>query len=107
MPPVSTSETYPPIPGMSFTGQAGSHGPVETDANDPKPNNLFIGMNSRCQRDPDHPRQIGAEVRLRQQQHAGVEAAMMDDGVLGITGRIEHLEFRAPFQRLDRELTAV
>ena len=32
---------------------------------------------------------------------------MMDNGVLGITGRIEHLEFRAPLQRLGRELPAV
>ena len=35
--------------------------------------------NSRRQRGPDHPREIGAEVRFRQQQHAGVEAAFADD----------------------------
>src|SRR5215212_6397063 len=68
---------------------------------------LRIRKNSRCQRGPDHPREIGADVRLRQQQHAGVEAAMMYDGVLGITRRIKHLESRAPFQRLGRQLTAV
>jgi hypothetical protein len=39
---------------------------------------------SRLQRDPDHTSEIRAEVRLRQQQYASVEPAMMDKGVFGI-----------------------
>src|SRR6476661_10371280 len=68
---------------------------------------LPIRKNSRCQRGPNHPREIGTEVRLRQQQHASVEPAMMHDGGLSITRRIKHLEPWASLQRLDRELTAV
>src|SRR2546430_1677657 len=47
---------------------------------------------SQRQRGPDHPREIGAEVGLGQQQHAGVEPAMMHDGVFGIARRIKDLE---------------
>src|SRR5216684_2615286 len=61
---------------------------------------------SRRQRGPDHPREIGAEVGLRQQQHAGVEPAMMHNGVFGIARRVKDLEPRASRLRLDRELAA-
>jgi len=62
---------------------------------------------SRRQRGSQHPREIGAQVRFRQQEHTGVETAMMDEGILGIAGGIEHLEPRASFQRLGRELAAI
>jgi hypothetical protein len=63
-------------------------------------------LNSRCQRGPNHPCEIGAEVGLRQ-QHAGVEPAMMHNGVFGIGRREKDLELRAWLLRLDRGLTAV
>ena len=40
---------------------------------------------STAQRLPDHSRQIGFAIRLGEQQHAGVEAAVMHDGILGIS----------------------
>src|SRR6202048_1568155 len=64
-------------------------------------------LNSRRQRGPDHPREIGAEVGFWQQQHAGVEPAMMHDGVFGIARRVKDLEPRASRVRLGRELAAV
>jgi hypothetical protein len=39
---------------------------------------------TRRQRDTDHPRQPGFSIRLWQQQHAGVEPAVMGDDILGI-----------------------
>jgi hypothetical protein len=39
-------------------------------------------LNSRCQRGPNHPCEIGAEVRLRQQQHTGVEPPVVQIGIL-------------------------
>ena len=36
------------------------------------------------QRLADHPRQIGFAIGLGQQQHAGIEPAVMDDGILRI-----------------------
>ena len=36
------------------------------------------------QRAADHVRQLGLPIRLCQQQHAGIEAALMHDGVVGI-----------------------
>lgn len=36
------------------------------------------------QRAADHVRQLGLPIRLGQQQHAWIEAALMHDGVVGI-----------------------
>src|ERR1700758_2565479 len=67
----------------------------------------YGGKNSRRQRGAQHSREIGAEVGLCQQQHAGVEPAVMDEGVLGIAGGVEHFEGRPPLECLGRELAAV
>src|SRR5262245_66677632 len=43
-------------------------------------------------RGTNHVRQIGLAIRLVEQRYAGVEAAVMHDGILGIAGRKQHLE---------------
>src|SRR6266571_5029194 len=47
---------------------------------------------STAERHPDHPRQLGFAIRLGQQQHAGIEATVMHDRVLGISGREQRLQ---------------
>ena len=57
--------------------QAASAGPLSTD--------IAAAWNaSTAKRQPEHPGEFGFAIGLCQQQHAGIEAAMMDDGVLGI-----------------------
>jgi hypothetical protein len=37
-----------------------------------------------AERDPDHPGKLSLAVRLDQEQHAGIQAALVDDDILGI-----------------------
>src|SRR5690606_31025849 len=41
---------------------------------------------------PDLAGEVGAAIGLRQKLHPRIELAVMDDGVLRIAGRVEHLE---------------
>ena len=47
---------------------------------------------SAAQRGAHHARQVGFSIGLRQQQHAGVEPAVMHDGILSVAGREQYLE---------------
>jgi len=60
-----------------------------------------------CQGQSDHPCEFGFAIGFGEQQHAGIQAAMMDDGVLGISRREQRLESGAPLQRLVDQSPAV
>src|SRR5260370_480782 len=55
----------------------------------------------------EHSRQIGLAIRFGKQQHAGIEPAMMNDGVLGIPRGVQRLERGPLLQGLVNELAAV
>src|SRR4029453_16693386 len=54
-----------------------------------------------------HLGELALAIGLLQQQHALVEAALAHDGVVGIPGRIEHLDAGADLFRFIGKLTAV
>ena len=62
---------------------------------------------SAAQRHPDHAGEVGLAVGLGEQQHAGIETAVMDDGVLGVARGEQHLQRRPRLQRRVGELAAV
>ena len=65
------------------------------------------GMLQLASASPDHPGKFGFAIGFCQQQHAGIQPAVMDDGVLGISRREQGLEAGPPLQRLVDELAAV
>ena len=48
-----------------------------------------------CRAPSGHPGEFGLAIGFGEQQHAGIEAAVMNDGVLGIARREQYLECRA------------
>src|SRR5205085_4785221 len=47
------------------------------------------------QREAEHARQVELAIGLGEQQHAGIQPAVMDDGVFGIAGGEQHFQRRA------------
>jgi hypothetical protein len=66
-----------------------------------------VSRASGRERDADHFRKVAFAIRLRDQQYAGIEVSVTNQGVLRITGRVQHLERRPAIQRLDGELPSV
>src|SRR5882757_8070504 len=62
---------------------------------------------STAKRHPDHPGEFGFAIGLCEQQHAGIQPAMMHDGILGIARRVQDLQRGTALQRLVDQLAAV
>src|SRR3954447_17292468 len=62
---------------------------------------------STGKRQPDHPGKLGFAIGFGQQQHAGIQPAVVDNGVLGIARCVERLEARPPLQGFVDELAAI
>src|SRR5438093_1033278 len=65
------------------------------------------GNASTGKRQPDHPGELGFAIGFCQQQHAGIQPAMMDDGVFCIARSVQRLQCRPPLQGLVNQLAAI
>ena len=66
---------------------------------------VFASFN--CERDAEHVRELGLAIGLCQEQDAGIEPAVMQDGVFGIARCEQRLELGAAPDRFVGELSAI